>query len=68
MTTPESLLQLAVSERIQLVEDLWDSIAADESQVPLTAEQLEELDRRLQSPSETTFSLDEERALARTRR
>ena len=41
------LQQLPVQERLRLVEDLWDSIAADEHAVPLTDEQKAELDRRL---------------------
>lgn len=41
------ILQLSVSERIQLVEDIWDSIAAEKADVPLTDEQMEELDRRI---------------------
>jgi putative addiction module component (TIGR02574 family) len=44
----ETKLQLLpVDERIRLVEDLWDSIAADQSALPLTADQKVELDRRL---------------------
>ena len=39
--------KLSVSERIQLVEDIWDSIAADAETLPLTEEQRAELDRRL---------------------
>ena len=39
--------QLPVEERIKLVEDLWDSIAADQMALPLTTEQKNELDRRL---------------------
>jgi len=39
--------QLPVEERIRLVEDLWDSIAADQQALRLTAEQQAELDRRL---------------------
>jgi len=38
---------LPVEDRIKLVEDLWDSIAADQQILPLTAEQRAELDRRL---------------------
>ena len=38
---------LSISERIQLVEDLWDSIAASAEEVPLTDAHREELDRRL---------------------
>jgi putative addiction module component (TIGR02574 family) len=43
----EELLKLSVAERIQLVEDLWDSIAADPEALPLTEAQKAELDRRL---------------------
>jgi len=41
------LKHLSVDERIRLVEDLWDSIAADQNALPLTPEQRLELDRRL---------------------
>jgi putative addiction module component (TIGR02574 family) len=41
------LLCLSVTERLQLVEDLWDSIAADSAEISLSAEQREEIDRRL---------------------
>lgn len=40
-------LELSVSERIQLVKDIWDSIAAVPEAVPLTEAQKEELERRL---------------------
>lgn len=43
------LLKLSISERIQLVEDVWDSIAAVPDAIPLTDPQKEELDRRLDS-------------------
>jgi putative addiction module component (TIGR02574 family) len=43
----EELLKLPVAERIQLVEDLWDSIAADPEGLPLTEVQREELSRRV---------------------
>jgi len=42
-----SLRDLPVEKRIQLVEELWDSIAADQEALPLSAEQRSELDRRL---------------------
>lgn len=38
---------LPLDERLRLVEDLWDSIAADQAALPLTDEQKTELDRRL---------------------
>lgn len=41
------LHELPISERIRLVEDLWDSIAAEQSALPMTDEQKRELDRRL---------------------
>jgi putative addiction module component (TIGR02574 family) len=41
------LLKLSVAERIQLVEDIWDSIAAEASAVELSDEIRDELDRRL---------------------
>jgi putative addiction module component (TIGR02574 family) len=41
------LQQLTVDERIKLVEDLWDSIAADQGALPITADQKSELDCRL---------------------
>ena len=41
------LHNLSIDERIRLVEDIWDSIAADQGALPLTDEQKAELDRRL---------------------
>ena len=38
---------LTPAERIQLAEDLWDSVAAEAGGLPLTAAQQAELDRRL---------------------
>jgi len=38
---------LPVDERIKLVEVLWDSIAADQRALPLTADQRIELGQRL---------------------
>jgi putative addiction module component (TIGR02574 family) len=39
--------QLSIAERILLVEEIWDSIAATPDEVPLTDAQRTELDRRL---------------------
>lgn len=48
--------RLSIAERIQLVEGIWDSIAATSDALPLTEAQRQELDRRLeamqQSPQE----------------
>jgi putative addiction module component (TIGR02574 family) len=41
-------LQLSVPERIQLVEDIWDTIASVPEAIALTPAQREELDRRLE--------------------
>jgi putative addiction module component (TIGR02574 family) len=41
------LLRLSVADRLQLVEDLWDSIASIPEATVLTDAQREELDRRL---------------------
>ncbi len=45
MTT--RLQDLPIETRLRLVEDLGDSIAADQKQLPLTATQKAELDTRL---------------------
>jgi putative addiction module component (TIGR02574 family) len=44
-----NLKRLPVDEKIQLVEDLWDSIASDQEALPLTLKQQAELDIRLES-------------------
>lgn len=41
------LHNLSIDERLRLVEDIWDSIAADQGTLPLTDEQKAELDQRL---------------------
>lgn len=55
-TQLSDILQMSVAERIQLAEDIWDSIAAFPEAVSVTNDQKEELDRRLeahaQNPSE----------------
>jgi putative addiction module component (TIGR02574 family) len=43
----QEILKLSVAERIQLVEDIWDSIAAHPEALPVTESQKRELDRRL---------------------
>ena len=40
--------KLTVAERIQLAEDLWDSIPADSVDLPLSEAQKAELDRRME--------------------
>lgn len=41
--------QLSVAERIQLAEDLWDSILEHQEEIPLSEAQQRELDRRLEN-------------------
>ncbi|MBI3923947.1 MAG: addiction module protein [Armatimonadetes bacterium] len=51
---------LSTEEKILLVEDLWDSIAANESAVPVPQSHRDELDRRLaEYRPEGLLSLDE---------
>lgn len=54
--TRESIMRLSVAERIQLVEDIWDTVAEVPEAVSLTDEQKAEIDRRLdayhQNPDE----------------
>ena len=54
--------QLSTPEKILLVEDIWDSIASDETSMPVPQSHMEELDRRLKrygSPPGTLLSLEE---------
>jgi putative addiction module component (TIGR02574 family) len=56
MTNPAltQVFELTVSEKLQLLEDLWDSIAAQPEQIPILDWQKEELAKRkanhLQNP------------------
>jgi len=43
----KEIMTLSVPERIQLVEDIWDSIAEVPEKVQLSSEQKDELDNRL---------------------
>lgn len=43
----EDIFQLSVAERLDLVQKIWDSIAASPEALPLTEAQRTELDRRL---------------------
>ena len=56
------ITKLGIPEKILLVEDLWDSIASDESAVPVPQSHKKELDERLrkyQSAPGNLLSLDE---------
>ena len=43
----DDIVKSSVAERIELVEDIWDSIAATPDLLPVTDAQRQELDRRL---------------------
>ncbi|MCP5278543.1 MAG: addiction module protein [Thiobacillus sp.] len=45
--TIEQLKQLSYAEKIQLVEDLWDAIAAEAASQPVSDEVKAEMQRRL---------------------
>ena len=45
--TSLGLHQMSVAERILLVEEIWDSIAAEAERLPLTDAQKEDLQRRV---------------------
>ncbi len=68
--TLSELLKLSEAERIQLAQDLWDSIPSASEALPLSAEQLHEMEERLAEhladPS-SAIPADEARALLRER-
>jgi putative addiction module component (TIGR02574 family) len=39
--------QLSIAERLLLVEEIWDSIASEEGDIPVTEAQKQDLERRL---------------------
>lgn len=45
----EDMLELNVDQRMELIEKLWESIAATPEALPLTEAQRAELDRRLEA-------------------
>jgi putative addiction module component (TIGR02574 family) len=48
MSTPAfDIKRLNASERLQLIEDLWDSLRSEPASIPLTDAQRQELNRRL---------------------
>ncbi|MDP8236899.1 MAG: addiction module protein [Candidatus Erginobacter occultus] len=48
-TALQELETLPVPERVQLVEDLWDSIARSNAEIPIPRWQRDEVDRRKQN-------------------
>jgi putative addiction module component (TIGR02574 family) len=49
-TLRDEILRLPASERLQLLEDIWDSLAATPEDVPMPEWHRAELDRRLDNP------------------
>ena len=47
----DEILQLPPSERLKLVEEIWDSLAATPENLPIPDWHKEELDRRLDGPA-----------------
>jgi putative addiction module component (TIGR02574 family) len=50
-TLRDEVLGLPAEERLKLLEDIWDSLAATPEDVPVPAWHKEELDRRLDNPA-----------------
>lgn len=50
MSTPVAeILEMSVADRLRIVGDIWDSIAADSKDLELSDELRNELDRRLEA-------------------
>lgn len=47
-TLINQILQLSISERLELIENIWDSIVDMPDEIELTEEQKQELDYRLE--------------------
>jgi putative addiction module component (TIGR02574 family) len=43
----EQISPLSISEKLQLIEDIWNSITVDEEHIPLPQSHQQELERRL---------------------
>ena len=57
------ILHLPPAERLRLVEDIWDSLDASTTNVPVPPWHRDELDRRLADPAEqATVNADELKA------
>ena len=48
----EEIQRLSVSERVQLAEQIWDTIVATPEALPIPERQIRELDRRLKLHNE----------------
>jgi putative addiction module component (TIGR02574 family) len=71
MSLPDpAIFDLSPAEKLELVEDLWDDLAAAPDDVPIHEWQREELDRRralLQEDPESAVAWDEVKQRIRSR-
>lgn len=51
-TVVAEILEMSVNDRLRIVEDIWDSIAADSKDLKVSNELRQELDRRLEAYKE----------------
>jgi putative addiction module component (TIGR02574 family) len=63
--------RLTAAEKLVLVSELWDDLAANPAEVPVSREQIAELDRRIEAyhrdPSQvTSWETIQQRVLGRT--
>ena len=71
METMPDVNRLTPAQKLLLVSELWDDLAAHQSEVPASPEQIAELDRRMEAyrrdPSQvTTWETIQRRVLGRT--
>ena len=60
--------KLSHEERLDLIEELWDSLSTDPARIPLTEAQANELDRRLaEMEQDDSLGIPWETVLARIR-
>ena len=59
----EEIDRLELSEKLLLVEDIWDSIAASNSEIPMPEWQKQELDRRYKEYKEGNVELHDWKAV-----
>ena len=53
----DEISRLALSEKLRLVEDIWDAIAAENSEIPLPEWQKQELKKRYEEYKEGKLEL-----------
>jgi len=59
----EEIDRLELSEKLLLVEDIWDAIAASNSEIPMPEWQKQELDRRYKEYKEGNVELHDWKAV-----